>query len=604
MDRSRCRRCGAGRPARGVGDERPDARIRQAEADDPAGEGKGQAFRQQFPGDAARARAERGVNGQLLLPRLGSHQEEIRDVRARDQQDEARHPEEDQQQRTRVLRELREDVGRPCREARVKPVRHRVTAGMAVRGVATSRGRLLREAVGFRRPNTVSALNARRFSARSSAAARNGQAEVGMNTSLSTGYWGTAGRTPTIACGRSFICSTWPTTVGFPPNFDSQYAWLRMRTAGAPGGIVAGHEVATDGRRDAERSEEVGRHHADVHAVGFAVAEQDERHLVELDEAVECGELLAVVVELGDRHADVVEAGAGRTLLHEDEPLAVGEGQRLEQHAANDAEDGRVRADAEGQRENGDQREHGGPEETPGNAERRGSHREHIRPPPPPCSLLLSSGTLNRDCPRGFSLRRSFARAGYAVKDRADCGRVASEQSLSESDHPGHVTGTFRANSSINIGHTGCTACLTMGPMLSDVFQDVRFGLRLLRRSPVFTTVAVSSLALGIGGAAAVFSLLNAIVLRNLPVAEPDRLFVAERHRPDDMSPRFSWLETGRLRDELAGKAELAAASSMSAVQLRPGRAKAGAAAERGSIQLVSGEDPTCSGSGRRLDDC
>ena len=67
-----------------------------------------------------------------------------------------------------------------------------------------------------------------------------------------------------------------------------------------------------------------------------------------------------------------------------------------------------------------------------------------------------------------------------------------------------------------------------MGSMLSDVFQDVRFGLRLLRRSPVFTTVAVSSLALGIGGAAAVFSLLNAIVLRNLPVAEPDRLFVRQ----------------------------------------------------------------------------
>ena len=129
-----------------------------------------------------------------------------------------------------------------------------------------------------------------------------------------------------------------------------------------------------------------------------------------------------------------------------------------------------------------------------------------------------------------------------------------------------------------------------MGPMLSDVFQDVRFGLRLLRRSPVFTAVAVSSLALGIGGAAAVFSLLNAIVLRSLPVAEPDRLFVAERHSPDDMSPRFSWLETGRLREELAGKAEIAAASSMSAVQLRPGGASAAAAAERGSIQLVSGE--------------
>jgi predicted permease len=129
-----------------------------------------------------------------------------------------------------------------------------------------------------------------------------------------------------------------------------------------------------------------------------------------------------------------------------------------------------------------------------------------------------------------------------------------------------------------------------MFPILSDVLQDVRFGLRLLRRSPVFTTVAIGSLALGIGGAAAVFSLLNAIVLRSLPVAEPDRLFVAERHRPDEMTPRFSWLETARLRDELAGRAELAAASSMAAVQLRPARASTTAAAERGSVQLVSGE--------------
>ena len=128
-----------------------------------------------------------------------------------------------------------------------------------------------------------------------------------------------------------------------------------------------------------------------------------------------------------------------------------------------------------------------------------------------------------------------------------------------------------------------------MFPMISDVLQDVRFGLRLLRRSPVFTTVAVASLALGIGGAAAVFSLLNAIVLRSLPVAEPDRLFVAERHRPDEMSPRFSWPEAIRLRDELAGRSELAAASSLAAVQLRAARASA-TSAERGSVQLVSGE--------------
>jgi len=129
-----------------------------------------------------------------------------------------------------------------------------------------------------------------------------------------------------------------------------------------------------------------------------------------------------------------------------------------------------------------------------------------------------------------------------------------------------------------------------MVAIISDIFQDVRFGVRLLRRSPVFTSVAIGSLALGIGGAAAVFSLLNAIVLRNLPVADPGRLFVAERHRPDAVSPRFSWPEAGRLRDDLSGRATLAAASSVATMQLNPAQTAGQNAAERGMVQLVSGE--------------
>ena len=53
--------------------------------------------------------------------------------------------------------------------------------------------------------------------------------------------------------------------------------------------------------------------------------------------------------------------------------------------------------------------------------------------------------------------------------------------------------------------------------MVLEFFRDLRFGARLLRRSAGFTFVAVLSLALGIGGATAVFSLVNAIVLRTLP---------------------------------------------------------------------------------------
>src|SRR5208282_2311254 len=58
------------------------------------------------------------------------------------------------------------------------------------------------------------------------------------------------------------------------------------------------------------------------------------------------------------------------------------------------------------------------------------------------------------------------------------------------------------------------------------MWNDLRYGLRTLRRSPIFTIVAVASLALGIGANTAIFSLLNQVMFRMLPVREPERLVV------------------------------------------------------------------------------
>ena len=59
---------------------------------------------------------------------------------------------------------------------------------------------------------------------------------------------------------------------------------------------------------------------------------------------------------------------------------------------------------------------------------------------------------------------------------------------------------------------------------LDRALHDVRFALRVLRKSPLFTGVTIGSLAIGIGANAAVFSLIDAILFRAMPVRHPEQL--------------------------------------------------------------------------------
>ena len=68
---------------------------------------------------------------------------------------------------------------------------------------------------------------------------------------------------------------------------------------------------------------------------------------------------------------------------------------------------------------------------------------------------------------------------------------------------------------------------------METLLQDIRFGLRQLFKRPIFTALAIISMALGIGANTAIFSLIDTVLLRPLPVREPSKLIAVDGTLPN-----------------------------------------------------------------------
>jgi predicted permease len=122
-------------------------------------------------------------------------------------------------------------------------------------------------------------------------------------------------------------------------------------------------------------------------------------------------------------------------------------------------------------------------------------------------------------------------------------------------------------------------------PSLESLLHDVRYALRQLRRSPGFTTVALLTLALGIGATTGIFTLVDAVLLKSLPVPHPEQLLLIKQGDHATEKSRFSYPFFHHVRDRVGDTAGIAAMAWPDDFYINAGTQQP----ERALGQLVSG---------------
>ncbi|MGH9673746.1 MAG: ABC transporter permease [Bryobacteraceae bacterium] len=129
-------------------------------------------------------------------------------------------------------------------------------------------------------------------------------------------------------------------------------------------------------------------------------------------------------------------------------------------------------------------------------------------------------------------------------------------------------------------------------PSVESLARDIRYGLRMMRRSPAFTAAAVLSLGLGIGANTAIYSVIDALFLRRLPVDDPGRLVTLKRtYQGDGRAPHwfnYRWYERFRdLSEVFSGATAIHAVDRSDAVNQAP---ETGDSDAQLRVRLVTGD--------------